>query len=196
MNRITIILFVFASAFISCNNEIKKERLIITIQPFNDFSKTDLEVVVKELSLYFDSINILKPTNLPQNAYYKPKSRYRADSLLLFLAIQNTKVNFLLGLTNKDISTTKGDVQDWGIMGLGSSGNHVCIVSTYRLSKSNKDEQLKKVVLHELGHTFGLPHCENKSCFMRDAKGGNPLNEEIHFCEQCRVYLSKKGWHL
>jgi archaemetzincin len=35
-----------------------------------------------------------------------------------------------------------------------------------------------------------------KTCFMRDAEGGNPLNEEKEFCSTCKSFLVKKGWRL
>ena len=62
--------------------------------------------------------------------------------------------------------------------------------------KKNKTEQFYKVALHELGHTEGLPHCKNKTCLMRDAEGGNPLNEEKEFCISCKKYLKGKKWNI
>ncbi|MBD8347687.1 matrixin family metalloprotease [Dysgonomonas sp. HGC4] len=64
-----------------------------------------------------------------------------------------------------------------------------------------KSQQLKsqlfKVSIHELGHTMGLPHCDKDSvCYMRDAKGGNPIDELTDFCSSCKSYLRKKGWQL
>jgi archaemetzincin len=56
--------------------------------------------------------------------------------------------------------------------------------------------QFYKVAIHELGHTQGLPHCENKTCYMRDAEGGNPLEEEVDFCKTCKMFLKNRGWVL
>ena len=81
-------------------------------------------------------------------------------------------------------------------MGLGYRPGNACVVSSYRLSKKNKTEQFYKVALHELGHTEGLPHCKNKTCLMRDAEGGNPLNEEKEFCISCKKYLKGKKWNI
>ena len=81
-------------------------------------------------------------------------------------------------------------------MGLGYQPGSACVVSTFRLSKENLAEHYFKVSIHELGHTQGLPHCAVNTCFMRDAKGGNPLNEETDFCPACKSHLIKKGWRL
>jgi archaemetzincin len=52
------------------------------------------------------------------------------------------------------------------------------------------------LAFHELGHTQGLPHCKNKTCFMRDAEGGNHLGEETGFCQFCAALLKSKGWQI
>ena len=59
---------------------------------------------------------------------------------------------------------------------------------------SNADRE--RVILHELGHTEGLDHCPDQSCLMRDAEGGNPLDQEKNFCLKCRNFLIRKGWKL
>lgn len=46
----------------------------------------------------------------------------------------------------------------------------------------------------ELGHTRALLHCAVKYCFMRDAQGQNPTNEETDFCTSCKLFLEVKGW--
>ena len=101
-----------------------------------------------------------------------------------------------IGLTNKDISTTKGKFKDWGVMGLGFCPGKACVVSTFRLSKKETLDQLYKISVHELGHTHGLPHCTTKTCFMRDAEGKNPLKEETNFCPKCKLFLQTKGCTL
>ncbi|MEO7978823.1 hypothetical protein [Flavobacterium sp.] len=52
------------------------------------------------------------------------------------------------------------------------------------------------MVLHELGHTAGLPNCKIKSCLMRDAKKRNPFDQETGFCSNCKKFLKSKGWKL
>ncbi|WP_317125309.1 hypothetical protein [Flavobacterium cutihirudinis] len=106
------------------------------------------------------------------------------------------KDSVIVGLSNSDISTTKNGISDWGVMGLGYNPGTACVVSDFRLSVKNKNQQFYKLVLHELGHTAGLPHCKIKTCLMRDAEGGNPLDQEKCFCKDCKSFLKSKGWHL
>jgi archaemetzincin len=39
---------------------------------------------------------------------------------------------FVLGLTAADISTTKGEIVDWGVMGLGSLDGTAGVISSFR----------------------------------------------------------------
>ena len=168
----------------------------IVIQPYNDLSITETNFIIAEIKKVCPVIKINKPIPLPESAYYAERNRYRADSII---AIQKRIANgkyTLLGLTSKDISTTKGNTKDFGIMGLGFCPGTACVVSTFRLRGKNRMEKFRKVTLHELAHTEGLPHCPDPHCYMRDAKGKDYLDEEIDFCKICKPKLIKKGWQL
>ncbi|MBC7425020.1 MAG: matrixin family metalloprotease [Bacteroidia bacterium] len=102
----------------------------------------------------------------------------------------------ILALTTYDISTTKNNIVDYGLMGLGFRPGNACVASSFRLSDKNKKEQLFKIAIHELGHTFGLPHCPDTHCYMRDAKGKNHTNELTGFCSSCKNVLLDAGWKL
>ena len=71
------------------------------------------------------------------------------------VSIQNFPVsienNTIIGLTSKDISVTKGNIADYGVMGLGYRPGNACVASNFRLSKSG-ESQFYKIALHELGH--------------------------------------------
>jgi archaemetzincin len=175
-------------------SNVVKSNIMIEIQPFNGISPSQTQYVFTELKKVYSLIEIKKAIALPQSAWYPPRNRYRADSLIQFLKRQTVNGHITIGLTNKDISTTKNEVADWGVMGLGFRPGNACIASSFRLSKTGTNMQLFKVAIHELGHTQGLPHCNVKSCFMRDAEGGNPTNEEKEFCTKCRSVLIAKGW--
>lgn len=172
------------------------QSLIIDVQPFTGISPELITYTVKQLKQIYSNIEVRHEIPLPPSAFYPAHKRYRADSLIRFLKDRTPKGHISIGLTSSDISTTKGSVADWGVMGLGYRPGASCVVSTFRLSKNNLREQLYKVCIHELGHTEGLPHCPVKSCFMRDAEGHNTTEEEKEFCASCRRYLEMKGWHF
>ncbi|WP_276877491.1 Zn-dependent protease [Chryseobacterium joostei] len=175
-------------------NQEQKKAVTILIQPFQDIKSENLEKVVAGIKKVYPNVKVLEAIIFPENTYYKERNRYRADSIINFLS-GKTKDGFVtIGLTSKDISATKGKIKDFGIMGLGYRPGKACVASMFRLNKENTDEQFYKIAIHELGHTQGLPHCPEKMCFMRDAEGKNPTNEETDFCKKCKTFLINKNW--
>jgi archaemetzincin len=169
---------------------------VIIIQPFGGFSNNESKLVYDQIKKMCPKVVLRKSIPFPANSFYKPRNRYRADSLIRFLSSTIGKDSVIVGLTQKDISARKGKIKDWGVMGLGYCPGNSCIVSSFRLSQKNKTEQFHKVALHELGHTQGLSHCKNKTCLMQDAKGGNPFDNVMAFCLPCKNYLKTKNWKL
>ena len=202
MKRFLILNFLILFLFISCNEKkseqtsVQEKPLIIQIQPFSDMKNVEVELIAKEIKEIYPHLEILKPIDFPKNSYYQPRNRYRADSIIKFLSSETENGFVKLGLTSKDISVTKGKNPDFGVMGLGYRPGKACVASTFRLNKNNKDSQFYKVAIHELGHTQGLPHCLEKTCFMRDAEGGNPTDELKEFCKKCKAHLQSKNWKL
>jgi len=184
---------------ISCSDKQKKviedeKPVTILVQPFKDIKPESVYFVTEKIKEVYGNVTITEAIDLPENAYYKERNRYRADSIIKFLD-KKTEKNFVtIGLTSKDISVAKGKWEDYGIMGLGYRPGKACVASKFRLNKENSDEQLFKIAIHELGHTQGLKHCPEKMCFMRDAEGKNPTNEETDFCNRCKSFLKTKNW--
>ncbi|CAC9975652.1 Zn-dependent protease [Flavobacterium panici] len=191
--------FVFLFIALSCTNrknESNKNQKVIVIQPLGSFKTEQAKKVFEEIKAINPKVVLRSNISFPENSYYKPRNRYRADSIIKSLKDNIGKDSVIVGLSNSDISTTKNGIKDWGVMGLGYRPGKACVVSDFRLFVKNKNKQFYKLVLHELGHTAGLPHCAIKTCLMRDAEGGNPLDEEKDFCNDCKSFLKSKGWQL
>ena len=169
----------------------------INLQPFGQVDKILIKDLVKELNDSVNaSINLIPAVPFPKNAYYSPRKRYIADSMIKYL--QNKSVNgaYYIGLTNRDISTFKEVTINWGVMGLGYQPGNACMVSSFRIKGKNGklQERFYKVVVHELGHNFGLSHCENAGCYMMDAEGKMKMDEEHFFCKKCWYFLEQKSF--
>lgn len=202
MKRVAVFLLLFS--VLSCTNG-KNEKneenqkiiqKVIVIQPLGNFKAGQARKVFAEIKAINPNLILRKNIDFPENSYYKPRNRYRADSIIKSLKSKIGEDCVIVGLSNLDISTTKNEIKDWGVMGLGYKPGKACVVSDFRLSPKNKSQQFYKLVLHELGHTAGLPHCAVKTCLMRDAEGGNPLDKEKDFCNTCKIFLKNKGWQL
>jgi archaemetzincin len=173
--------------------------ITIAIQPFDDLDAGLLLEVRRGIEKAFGPIDIvvLEPCELPAMAYYPPRGRYRAEKLLQYLdSVRNRAHTKILGLTSKDISTTKGEHVDWGIFGFANLNSPACVVSTFRLKSGQPSEELfvqrvRRVVNHELGHTFGLLHCDQAGCLMRDAMGSIKTVDDGtgEFCIRCTRHI-------
>ena len=168
----------------------------VCIQPIGKYDRKLLGKSVRGIEyLYGYRVKVLQRVDMPPEAFYKPRKRYRADKLLVFLeetVALRDDCDIAVGFTRQDISTTKGKRKDWGIFGLGSVGGTCCVVSTHRLTRKTKDRRLMairtvKVVNHELGHVLGLGHCPIEGCLMADARGTIKTvdNEPGQLCELC-----------
>lgn len=195
---VAMVLLLSINIFSACNTPLPTpkhtEPLVIDVQPLGNISTSLVQQMVDTLRKYYQYIKVLPAISLPQQAFYPARQRYRADSLIVFLQQQTPDNHATIGITNVDISTSKGSIKDWGVMGLGFCPGKACIASGYRLNKTTISSQLFKVAIHELGHTQGLKHCSVSYCFMQDAKGGNPTNAETDFCPSCKTTLVAKGW--
>ena len=191
---------VLAAALMSTLRAADAPPPVLAIQPLGSVPAARVEVVRNGLAKVFGrEVTILPEKPMPKAAWYAPRSRYRAEKLLDELASgTDTKPRLVLGLTAKDISTTKGEHEDWGIFGLGEVGGRVCVVSTYRLSARGADEKLLrerlvKVAIHEAGHVMGLEHCPNPGCVMRDAEASIATvdAESDGFCDSCKAVCTQ-----
>ena len=168
-------------------------KQILLVPLGSSVSRAMVDEAYQRIRSIIPGAQLLQREPMPQVAYYKPRNRHRADSLIHILSRRAKPHQIYLGLTNQDISTTKGSYADWGVMGLGFCPGRAAVASSFRLK--NK-QSFWKVAIHELGHTAGLPHCPTPSCLMRDAKGGDPTAEEKAFCNKCKTVLIRQGWRL
>jgi archaemetzincin len=178
-------------------------RRVLYLQPLGaDLPAADVALVKTALEgIVGIEVGLLAREPLPAAAFYRPRRRYRADGLLDFLDRRLPPDGVrILGLTGADISTTKGSVFDWGVLGLGRIDGASCVISEFRCRmKSNGPaharERLAKVAVHEIGHTLGLPHCPTRGCLMEDAEGQvATCDREYDFCElRCRPRLAAAG---
>lgn len=171
------------------------EERLIRLVPLGEVEPELLAAVSKAITARVDAtIEIAPMQALPPEAFYKPRKRWRAEKLLEFLDTKAPGAWRVVGITNAEISTTKADIFDWGIAGLGTIGGPACVVSAQLYKKHSKTKavmlhRFSDVAVHELGHTLGMPHCESKGCVMADAKG-NAIKSADHssgqYCGPCR----------
>lgn len=178
------------------------EERVVYIQPLGAaLPEADVAAVSSAITVFYAlTVKVLPRVELPQAAWYPPRRRWRADKLLDFLDKRKPADGLrILGLTAADISTTKGKVTDWGVLGLGDLDGAAGVISTFRCHKKSRGEthareRLAKVAVHEIGHTLALPHCPSKGCLMQDAEGSvQKTDTEYDLCGECRRKLAAQA---
>lgn len=195
-------LIIIGILLFSCS---RSQKIKVGIQPLGDFDKSITDTVLCTLNkTYGTKCYLLERKELPNEAFINLKSpRYRADKILnITKKHKPDSLDYIVTLTNKDISTTKKDKYgntmepkskylDWGVFGLAYGPGPSCVVSTFRLKNTSENRfinRLKKVAIHELGHNLGLDHCISDLCVMRDAAETIKTIDfvTLELCEKCR----------
>lgn len=176
----------------------QQEPVRIKIYSFGKTINAKANFLKGELEKVYTNVDVVaNPIQLPAAAYNKKRNRYSGRGLLNVLT-KLKRGNVAVGITDEMIFHANELSSTFGIFGLSYKGKNVAVIST-RIPKGMKrqpDDNLVKLVQHELGHAFGLSHCDNQRCFMVDAEHGNKFAQTPSFCNECRAFLNNKGWKI
>lgn len=207
----TFLLLLLFYVFVSCINKGESPKTVAEVKTtdkpiktvhvyfFEGFNQNLGNKTINKLKQTFDSVSFEGVIPFPDSAYYAPRKRYKASKLVKHLRkLQSLPSELVVGFSSKDISGRVHGYDDFGVMGWTHCSLHSSVVSTHRLADKNRlQSDFLKLVLHELGHADGLPHCKNStSCYMRDANKQNHFPELDGFCDKCKKHLSKQGWSI
>ncbi len=85
------------------------------------------------------------------------------------------------------------------VYGEAQLGGRACIVSTSRLQEGLPaiiqqkifSGRVIKEAIHELGHTFNLRHCKDRSCIMHYCRNIKDVDRKLeNLCRYCKVLLN------
>lgn len=169
----------------------------ISLYLYDDFPVQKAQMLADALKEAYPSVSIQKESLvLPKEHYNRERKRYSGTGLLKDLS-KLRKGNVVLGLTDEIIFKANELSPTYGIFGVSPVGAYVAVISSIRPSgKQHSNDHLVKLMMHELGHSFGLNHCSNQHCFMVDAEHGNKFSQTPSFCNECKAFLNNKGWNI
>ncbi len=172
----------------------------IMLISFGYFGKAFPEMIAEDVEHEFSIPVIIREGHLDLSEFYNPARRqYDGNNLLKEIdstfASDSAKT---LAIFNVDLFIPILTYIFGQAFLNGKSG----IASIYRLSNerygiANDDtillDRLRKEVIHELGHTFGLIHCHVSDCVMRSSTYVEDIDQKSHhLCSKCRMEVGKQ----
>ena len=173
----------------------------IDLQPVGDVEVGALDRLSTLLARTFAASVRVGSRSVDAGFAYDPvRKQYYSTAILAKLAEAGTDPdNRVLGVTESDLFVPVLTF----VFGEAQLRGCCAVVSRCRLSeefyglRENKplaEERLAKESVHELGHTFGLAHCDDWRCVMASSHAVDRLDlKTADFCAQCRGAVLA-GW--
>lgn len=191
VSTVIISFFIFSKTDLELTkSNIYIEKKII-IQPIGHFDNSLLLQTKSQIEKHLPKVVVMPEIAFSKKTNSKIKDRQIADSVIRELGIRAGMNEIYVGITETDICTNKNGNPNYGIIGLGFRPGNANICSTKRIRNRSL---FYKIVLHEIGHNYGLNHCNVDSCYMHDAMGKDPTPIITGFCPSCKQYLMYRGW--
>jgi len=169
------------------------ERGILIIDHGN-FEKKFLGAIAESITRVYHFPVSVRESHIDLSEFYDPMRRqYNGNKLMKELDSWST-LNALknMGLFRVDLFNP---ILTY-IFGQAALNGNIGIASLYRLRneqygmKKNDDlllERFQKVIIHELGHMFGLVHCHLPPCVMKSSTYVEDLDQKsMHLCAKCQ----------
>jgi archaemetzincin len=169
----------------------------IFLKPLGITDREILDNIDQNLSRIFGPIiEISTEDKLPANAFNQKRNQYNAASILALLKTYRLpERSKILGIVDVDIYVPDLNF----VFGLADFNGSAAIISLARLRQEFyglvPDEELFldraiKEANHELGHAFGLVHCNNNKCVMHFSTSLHDTDiKQRHFCQNCKPKL-------
>ncbi len=171
-----------------------KETDAITIHPVGSVEAALLEALRSSVEQVFGiPCRLGTPLDIPDGAFDLRRRQYNAEHILRSLPIPTR--GRVLGVVDADLYVPRLNF----VFGLADMVNRRALIALARLRQEFYGlpaepalflQRMVKEAVHELGHTFGLGHCQDSRCVMAFSNTlGDTDRKAGAFCERCRRLL-------
>jgi archaemetzincin len=167
----------------------------IAILPMGEVATDELRFLDELMGAAFGADTlVLDPMETPSHAYSVPRAQYDADLLLddLFARFPERCLR-IVGVTQADLYVSGRTF----VFGYAHLADGLAIYSTARFREEfygrrrdvgRQRARVCRAVIHEIGHTFGNPHCQDAACVMHPVTHVETLDALAPwYCADCHA---------
>ena len=170
----------------------------IALQPLGDVAPVELQRITRVVARAFGAKTLaLPPAPLDPAFLVRERKQYDADLLLdeLFTRLPERSLR-IVGVTESDLYVQGRTF----VFGYAHLTDGMAVYSLNRLREefygrrgddARVDARVRRALVHELGHTFGVPHCDDERCVMRVVSQIDSLDAlPPRYCTPCKHRVS------
>jgi archaemetzincin len=165
----------------------------LNILPIGEIEPDILDMLSNRLGFLPTKVTVLEEVQIPEKSYNAQRDQY--ESLHFLKLARRQSGDRVLGITDVDLFAEPLNF----VFGQAEISGKAAVISLARLRGEKKlfYSRIVKEAVHELGHTFGLRHCDSEICVMKfsNCLAETDLKGET-YCEFCQERLEEKLKYL